>query len=256
MVTIIYPSRGRPQQAKETAEKWISRIGLQQDQFELILSLDNDDLELWNYPIHMPCVNYTIFRGDNRSAIDAINTPARFYSAYRNEPNDFLIVISDDFDCPENWGLDLDVFSTSQIIFGSKWILKTQDGIQPWVITLPIMSWDYFRLFNYIYHPDYLHDWCDTEMTCVAELLGLKTEGSLKFPHNHYSITSKVKDATAERADSHFEQGRKVFQERINRNFDLPADQIVGTMTPNFYTRMKTAILNNQLSPNTNFRFQ
>jgi hypothetical protein len=238
MITIIHPSRSRPQLAYQTALRWVERIGLPETEFEYILSLDNDDPELWSYKNKFPCLNFTIFRGDNRSAIDAINFPAKFYSAYRGQEEnskDFLIVISDDFDCPEYWGKSL----IKETIDNYKsWILKTKDGIQDWVITLPIMDWHYYRIFNYVYYPDYKHAWSDTEMTCVAELTGRIQRSDLFFEHKHHSLTGK-KDKTSDRSDSFFEQGRTTFQQRININFNLPEHWIVSKMSPNVYSRMR-----------------
>lgn len=237
MITIIHPSRGRPEMAKQTALQWIAKIGLLDDQFEYILSIDNDDPLRWRYSTKFPCTNFTIFRSDNRNAIDAINIPARFYSAYRGlEENskDFLIVISDDFDCPYDWGKLL----IEDTIGISDWILKTQDGIQSWIVTLPIMDWTYYRRFNYVYHPDYFHGWSDTEMTCVGELTGRLITSETFFKHNHYSVGG-VKDDTSIRADSFFEDGKIIFQRRINKNFDLPKEWIIRKLPDNVYSRMK-----------------
>jgi len=234
MITIIHPSRSRPKIAYETALKWIQRIGLPETEFEYILSLDNDDPDLWSYKNKFPCLNFTIFRSDNRSCIDAINTPAKFYSAYRGceeGSKDFLIVMSDDFNCPENWGQKL-ITSRHRV----DWILKTNDGIQQWIITLPIMDWVYYRRFNYVYHPDYQHCFCDTEMTLVADLLDRKIISSLMFIHRP---DGPIQDSVSKKADSTFELGRKTFIERKAKNFDLKMEEIIGPWPTNVYTRMQ-----------------
>lgn len=241
MVTIIHPSRQRPKQAYETGLKWIERIGLPESDFEYILSLDSDDPKLWLYPEKMPCLNFTRFIGENRSAIDAINFPAKFYSAYRGQEEnskDFLIVISDDFDCGHGWGVALTMDLRSQVNT-TDWILKTRDGIQDWVITLPIMDWVYYRRFNYVYHPDYKHAFCDTEMTCVADMTGRLLTSKLIFIHDHYSIGGAKKDELYERNDKTFNEGRKLFVDRKSRNFDLNPGDIVQSMSNNVYLRMQ-----------------
>jgi len=231
VITIIHPSRGRPEQAFKTAMMWIDRIGLPDTEFEYILSLDSDDMELWNYPRHLPILNFTVFRQPNKSAIEAINFAAKWYSDHRKLPEDFLIVISDDFECPEGWGLKLIAHRSA----GDDWIMKTQDGIQDWLITLPIMSWKYFNRFGYVYHPSYLHAWSDSEMTCVAELTGRLIFRTIAFKHNHYTVGG-LKDAISERADAHFEQGRKNFEDRAFKFFDLTEEQMTGKMSPNIYS--------------------
>lgn len=233
MITIIYPSRGRPDQAIKTITHWVDNIGIPDTEFEFVLSLDTDDIEQWNYPRSFSILNFTVFRFANRSAIDAINNPAKWYATHRKLPGDFLILISDDFECPKDWGKHL-----LQLSGMADWILKTEDGIQPWLVTLPIMDWKYFGRFGYVYNPEYRHGWSDTEMTCVGELTGRLFKSNLFFKHNHYTVGG-IKDAISERADQWFEQGRLVFQERINKNFDLYPDQIKGKMTDNIYSRMK-----------------
>lgn len=237
MITLIHPSRSRPKQARETAMKWIQWSGLGDDQIEYILSLDNDDPELWSYKTKgFTITNVTIFRSDNRSAIDAINIPAKFFSAYRNEPGNFLIVISDDFDCPQDWGIKL-LQVLKQKPNQSDWILKTPDGIQEWVITLPIMDWVYYKRFGYVYHPDYRHCFCDTEMTAVGDLTGrLLSTFKIEFYHRPHG---QIKDNVSERADATFEIGKKLFIERKARHFDLKPEDILGQLPDNVYSRMR-----------------
>jgi len=233
MVTVIHPSRGRPQLALETGRKWIANSGVPETEIEYILSLDGDDPELWNYSNKFPTLNFSTFIHPNRSAIDAINVVAQWYSKYRGEPGDFLIVISDDFECPEGWAKSLQIIMDGKI----DWILKTDDGIQDWVITLPIMDWVYFNRFGYVYHPSYKHAWCDTEMTLVAELVNRNTVSPMKFKHNHYS-DGGVKDKIYERSDAWFEEGRNNFLQRGKTLFGLSTDDIKGTMTPSVYSEM------------------
>jgi len=224
LVSIIHPSRSRPDQAFETAEQWISKAGCD---VEYILSLDIDDPKKTKYltHTHSGLKRFITRFHDNRSAIDAINGGA--CEAHGN----IFIVISDDFECPEDWGKYILDFVGER----RDWIIKTQDGIQDWVITLPIMDRDYYNRFLYIYNPQYLHGFCDTEMTCVAELTGRKLVCDIPFKHNHYTVGG-IKDEVSERADAHFEQGRQVFLERKSRNFYLP--DTPGKMTDNIYTKM------------------
>ena len=213
-ISIIHPSRGRPQKAFQTAKKWIENAGCE---MEYILSLDDDEptnsigasqyITLFNG--HFP--QYKLVSESNRSAIDAINNAAKVATG------NILIQIADDFDCPPNWG--------KQIIEATQgktdWILKTPDGIQKWIITLPIMDRTYYNRFGYIYFPEYLHMFCDTELSCVADLTGRKIESNIQFTHNHYSIGKSVKDEVSDRADKTWSQGEKLFLQRYKENFGL-----------------------------------
>lgn len=223
MVTLIYPSRGRAQIAKENIEKWISRFVLPTDQLEIILSLDSDDPCLWEYSRKSSIVNFSVFINDNKSAIEAINLCAKFYSKHRGLPGDYLIVMSDDFDCPYDWGLRLSFLKDKK-----DWLLKVKDGIQSWIITLPIMDWVYYNRFGYVYHPDYLHAFSDTEMTFVGQMLGRIINSDIEFKHNHYSIGG-LKDEISLRSEKHFGQGSQLFTKRINMN---PPFELEGAVNP------------------------
>lgn len=204
MISIVHPSRGRPEQAKATSDKWLSLAGVE---VEYLLSVDENDPDKYRYTE----LNKIGCLFKNRSAIDAINNAARIAKG------DILIQIADDFDCPADWG--------KQIIEATKgktdWIMKTPDGIQNWIITLPLMDRTYYNRFGYIYYPDYLHMFCDTEMSCVADLTGRRITANIPFKHNHYSVGGAVKDAISERADKTWEQGEKLFLSRYRQNFGL-----------------------------------
>lgn len=228
MISIIHPSRSRPGLAYKTAIMWLSDPGCD---VEYILSVDRDDPFRARYIQMLPYWEGTstkIIINENRSAIDAINRAAEKCSG------DVLIVISDDFLCFPGWGKAI----YREMHRKADWILKTQDGIQDWIITLPIMDHIYYQRFGYIYHPSYKHAFCDTEMTCVAELTGRMFISNLVFPHLNKPGT-KIMDAVQERNDATFEDGRRVFIERKKNKFGLPPTEIQGAMPNNVYTRME-----------------
>lgn len=206
-ISLIHPSRGRGRQAAETSKKWMGRVGDGVD-MEYFLCVDDDDRH--NYDAFFP--DEWVFPHKNRSAIDAINFGAKISTG------DILIQIADDFDCPQDWGLKIIEATKGK----TDWVLKTQDGIQKWIITLPIMDRAYYDSFGYVYHPDYLHMFSDLELSAVADLTGRRLTSEIMFKHNHYSAPGGApKDAISERADKTWEQGKGVFLSRYRRNFDL-----------------------------------
>ena len=62
---------------------------------------------------------------------------------------------------------------------------------------------------------------CDTEMTCVADLLDRKIVSQLFFKHNHYSVGGIQKDATSNRADATWNEGEMKFLDRWHANFGI-----------------------------------
>ncbi len=208
MISIIHPSRSRPEMAYKTARKWLDNAGCD---VQYILSLDQDDKTLEDYfrlykNIHEILVN------ENRSAIDAINEAAIVSSGR------IIIVISDDFFAPPLWGKQI----LDATVGKRDWIMKTPDGIQKRIITLPIMDRSYYNRFGYIYFPEYQHLWSDTELTDVAELTGRLIRANIPFEHNHYSIGKNGKDEVSVRADATYEEGKKLYNERKKHNFYLP----------------------------------
>lgn len=212
MISLIHPSRGRSQRAFEAARNWVNSAGVE---VEYILSLDIDDPVRYLNPFGKTLIN------NNRSAVDAINNAAKISTG------EIIVVMSDDFDCPMDWGV-----SIIQEANGRKdWIMKTQDGTQGWIITLPIMHRDYYNRFGYVYYPEYRHMFCDTELTAVADLTGRKISSSLLFKHKHYSVTGGERDEVSIRADSTWSQGERLFIERYKTLFGLtnPPGRITDT---------------------------
>lgn len=206
MLSIIHPSR-RPREANETIKKWISRADCK-GCLEYILSIDIDDPLAVHY---RPDPKVKIVQHANRSAIDAINNAAKLCTG------SLIVVVSDDFDCPEHW----DTLLRESLKDKSDFIVKTQDGIQKTLITLPIMDRAYYNRFGYIYHPDYKHMYCDQEMTAVGHLLGKVITLPLMFPHNHYTIGKSPKDSINQRNDSTWNQGASLYSERLRTNFGI-----------------------------------
>lgn len=198
MISIIHPSRSRPEKSVNRIETWIERIG-SSEPFELIISLDEDDpsLELYKqeYSDHIVLIN------KNKSSVEAINKAAEVAKG------DILIVVSDDTDCKIDWDVNLLV----QIKGKTDWILKTQDGIQPYIITMPVMDRVYYNRTKYIYHPDFLHMFCDTYMSCVADINGRRLTTYLDFPHDNPGHYKKPIDDINRKNDATWIQGEQTF---------------------------------------------
>lgn len=212
VISLIHPSRGRVKKAFEAAIKWLDTS---EGHVEYILSFDEDQEAEYNNRFsnlyHVRQSHFKFVCEKNRSAVDAINNGAKVATG------EIIVVMSDDFDCPKGWAKMI----TDRVNGKTDWIAKTPDGIQNWIITLPIMDRVYYNRFGYIYHPDYLHMFCDTELTCVADMTGRKIELDIPFTHNHYSTGKSEKDEVSIRADKTWDQGEKLFLERAKNNFGL-----------------------------------
>lgn len=211
-ISIIHPSRSRPDQANKTIKNWLDKAHYP-SQIQYILSLDNNDYTRIRYDRSLPI---KIISNNNRSAIQAINNGAKLAEA------NIIVVVSDDFCCPQHWDKTL-----LELLNGKEdFCIKTKDGLQDFIITLPIMDRKYYERFGYIYPPGYQHLWSDSELSCVAWMLGKYAEIDMSFPHNHYSTGKCKKDVVSIKNDRSWKQGKRLFYERKKKKFNLNEVQI------------------------------
>lgn len=199
MISIIHPSRGRPQKSFETLKKWRKCfMGCYGEPVEIIVSVDIDDFALNAYVrLH----GDRVLISKNRSAVDAINNAAKATTG------DIFMVVSDDTDPVDLWNEKIH----EEVKGKTDWILKTQDGIQKYIITNPILDRAYYNRTGYIYHPDFQHLFCDTYLTCVADITGRKITSNLVFKHDHYSVNGTQPDELHKRNDATWKEGEETF---------------------------------------------
>lgn len=199
-VSIIHPTRHRLKQALNTRAKWLLHAD---GEVEYIYSFDTDDTTV---PMWMDGI-----RNPNRSAIEAINRAAEVATG------DLFVVVSDDTDCPRHW----DTLLLNELEGKSDFLVKCRDGIQPTLITMPVMDRVYYERFGYIYHPEFLHMSCDVELTAVGMMLGRVIKSDLLFEHLHYSTGKSPKDAINEKNDATYAQGDGVLSRHLESNFGI-----------------------------------
>lgn len=213
-ISIIYPSRQRFHQCQNTLENWFFKTSLSYG-IQWIISVDESDPQLNDYKNMSLCGPrmsvVTVLVNDNHSAIEAINNAAKIATG------DLLMVISDDFDCEPQWDLKL----MDELSGKSDFVLKTDDEYQPTLVSLPIMDRIFYERYGYIYHPDYLHMFCDQEMTAIALMTGKYLKSTLKFPHHHYTTGKTEKDEINVKNDMTWKQGQRLFDRHLENNFGI-----------------------------------
>lgn len=212
IISLIHASHGRPELAMMTAWSWAERTsGLHE--IEYLLSIDRADKS--DYPdvisLKQDYITAKVIRNDTNTSVAAINKAAEVSTG------DIIVVMSDDFDCPPSWD-ELIIEATKG---QTDWCMKTKDGTQPWIITLPIMDRVYYSRFGYVYYPSYTHMFCDSELSAVCQLLGKRINADIEFKHNHYSVGGIKKDATSIKADATWNQGEKLFMQRAANYFGI-----------------------------------
>jgi len=213
LISLIHPSRSRPNKAYETTKKWIDNAGVE---VEYILSLDHNDPEYkgyWNWDLNIS--NY-IIHNDNRSVVEATNKAAQ------GSKGDILIYLSDDFDCPSNWGLSvLKEFEGED----RPLLLKVDDCLQKFevpVLTIPMMNRSLYERLGYFWHPEYKSMWVDCDLFETVKRIGaLKNAQHLKFEHQHVSVGKAQDDETYRNSAKNWDQGKAVFAKRKAAGFPV-----------------------------------
>lgn len=210
MISLIHPSRGRPQKAHNTYENWTNK-SLAYD-VEHILSIDNDD----------PCykeyctLGLNVLVYPNKSVVEATNAAAA------TSKGDILIYLSDDFDCPNGWHelIDKEFEGVNKPM-----LLKVDDCLQGFdvrVLTIPIMNRALYEKLGYFWHPDYKSMFVDEDLWWTCRNNGwLKKAQHLKFPHNHHSLGKCQNDETYRRSEANWDQGKATFARRKAAGFPL-----------------------------------
>jgi hypothetical protein len=221
-IALIHPSRGRPEKALETRNRWFEKFGLPLTQLRHVISIDSDD------PYHNRYmdlfwgdgVRSSVCSGTNKSVVEATNNAA----THRDDKaiGDILIYLSDDFDCPENWGpLVLKEFEGVE----GPCLIKVDDCLQPFhvpVLTIPIMNRALYERLGYFWHPEYKSMFVDCHLHEVVKKNGwLKLAPHLKFPHNHVSVGKAQDDETYRRSAANWEQGKALFAKHKAMGFPV-----------------------------------
>lgn len=209
-ISLIHPSRGRPEKAKSTFHYWMDNA-VNPENIEHILSLDFSDKKNGEYERFD---KLTIDHND--CVVEATNSAAKIATG------DILIYLSDDFKCPENWDEKiLNRFSTIE----NPLLIKVDDCLQPFnkdVLTIPIMNRILYKRLGYFFHPGYKSMFCDQQLywICKKNHWLIQCE-DLKFPHEHYSIGKSNIDDTYKRSNLNWEQGKELYNQHKLQNFPI-----------------------------------
>jgi hypothetical protein len=202
MISLICPSRGRPQKSFETISSWISCAG--NVELEVLIAVEHEEFLAYIEPYSKLPLQIAFFPGEYGSAVKAINEMAK------HAKGNIMIVVSDDTACCSAWGNRILKYTEGKRDF----VMKVRDGIQPQIITMPILDRAYYQRDGWIYHPRFSHAWSDRMFTDLAHKRKRVITKNIMFRHNHYSISKgKKRDAQYERTDATFNEGRQIYKE-------------------------------------------
>lgn len=226
LISLLHPSRGRPEKSFHTAIDWITKAGTKT---ELIISLDDSDPRCKQYEKyymnfhlleeHDRCSYYAGHKdiyNNNTCVVEATNHAAK------EATGDILVYLSDDFKCPDSWGqLVLKEFENEN----RPLLIKVDDCLQKFevpVLTIPIMNRALYERLGYFWHPSYKSMFCDEDLYWTARKLGaLKFCPHLKFPHEHPANGKAPDDETYRRSALNWNQGKAMFAHRKMQGFPV-----------------------------------
>lgn len=221
-ISLLHPSRGRSLRAFKAFQNWILTASGNYS-IEHIISLDADDIELDNYRTFFKQSTFVV--NNNTCLVDAANAGAKECTG------NAIVLMSDDFDAFDKWD---EKIAEHYINTPSGWLLKTSDGYEGWIVTLPIMDREYYQLQGYMYHPDTRHLFADTIMTHKAELEGrMIYDNSLVFRHRHPMYDKTVAtDAIYNRSNKTWAQGEEVYLRLCREKFGLGPETDIYKLSP------------------------
>lgn len=212
-MTILYKltSRSRPAKMYKAYRSVLDNSVLD---WQMVVSVDSDDLVTLNSDEFKQMQwdkRVSIHTGTSKNKIDAIN---------RDVPQsgwDILVNLSDD------QVFTVKSFDTIIAQCGSDEFLHLPDGyVNERLTTMSIMGYDYYKRFNYIYHPDYASLWCDNEAQDEAIRLGCyKYVNEHIFTHEHPAWTGEKPDAQLIKTQNYYRQDERTYRKRKALNFPL-----------------------------------
>jgi hypothetical protein len=161
-----FPSRQRPYKFFAAIDNIISMS--RHDDYQILCTLDIDDATMTTPAVRDKLATYEKVKpywGFSGSKIASLNRDIPLA-----DPFDIICVHSDDMVFLKE-GFDLDILDG--FADGFRGLLHFPDGhADSRLITYPIMHVDYYKRFNYIYHPSYFSVFGDNEQHEVAVKLG------------------------------------------------------------------------------------
>lgn len=218
---IKFPTRGRKEMFFSTLNKYHEYCNNIDDTFFLI-SIDSDDNEMNTDEVVSLLNTYKntkVVVGNSLSKIDAVN---RDLNELEYEW-DIVLLASDDM-IPQIKGYD-DIIRDNMLFNypDTDGILWFNDGFQGNRLnTLCIIGREYYKRFNYIYHPDYKSCWSDNEFMVVGNLLNKQVYiDTVIIKHEHPDWGYGLPDHVHNNNVKDWNHDNNIYQTRQLNNFYL-----------------------------------
>jgi hypothetical protein len=170
---VKFPSRNRPNKFKSILEQYIGACS-GKHHVRFVITLDEDDETMNNDGIKSLLDSYiengvdlVYHYGNSKTKVEACN------ANLDGEMADVILLISDDMVLQQESYDDI-IYKAFQEAFPDySGGIKFHDGLRSDILmTLPLIGWEIYERFGYIYNPKYTSLYCDTEQTEVLIRLG------------------------------------------------------------------------------------
>jgi hypothetical protein len=227
-ILIKFPTRGRPEKFFNVLDQYINMSNNVND-IAFLVSMDADDAFMNNDTIISKLKSYkdkvkiVYFFGESKTKMQAINADIEKVNGW-----DILLLASDDM-IPIVQGYDEQIRKDMEENFADMdGVLWYNDGGQNNINTLSILGREYYKKFNYIYHPDYISLWCDNEFTDVSiKLNKVYRSDKVIIEHQHPAWQKTNYDELYMRNESYYGIDQQTYERRSALNFNLPKKNVI-----------------------------
>jgi len=242
-ISIIHPSRNRANKAHQAILQWLAASS-KKAEIQYILTLDNDDSQLSEYMEWLNKLesestqpNFTVnhIRGVSDYIVAAVNRGAKIAEG------DILVFMADDFEAPLNWDLDIvkvildTIQNRKEIPYRVNDIVNLNNAYKVALLvsdncntannllTLPIITKEFYQENGYFFHPDFKSMWCDNFIYEQAKRNGYLVDArQIIFTHRHYTnvnaeFRSEI-DETYIRSNNMYNEGKVTFDNLMALN--------------------------------------
>lgn len=222
-ILVKIPTRNRPDKLERILHLY-NYLTRHIDNVSFLISLDKNDVTLDAYMRVIELFNnldITTVIGISKSKVDAVNRDINDYLQKRDDIK--IIVIGSDDMIPIKRHWDEEVIKCANSV-GLDYVYWFHDGAQKRLNTLSIMGIDYYKRFNYIYHPSYKSLWCDNEFHDVALSLNKMNKYPLDMiiRHEHPAWFKGAKsDSLYKHNDTFWNEDEANYKKRKQLNFPL-----------------------------------
>ncbi len=213
---IKYPTRGRPGQFIRQVQKYRAFLS-RRHPVRFVVSIDADDRTMQSADVKAFMArqrDMQVFVGNSTGKIAAVNANFDKLGDY-----DVLILASDDM-VPQVRNYDLTIERLMMQHFPKlDGCIHFDDGLNKHGLnTMPIGGKKFFDEQGYIYHRDYISEWCDNHFMKRSEKMGKSFKSGLCL-FKHEWMKASGKDDTFRRNSGFWDQDKATYQKHLALGF-------------------------------------